>query len=169
MNRKVYFSRSMRVMFILFYLVLLTMEIKGVNLCLTRNPVIARNPITNGTTLCYIKSSSIADVNVWVGQASFTDLDVCFISEPSHSSIDINIVTNPVIADVTICLTSNAIIADKTLCITNSETIADFCIGIYDKPTSFTKIICVKGIEPEKLTIEEKITILYSLGIIKKK
>jgi hypothetical protein len=97
------------------------------------------------------------------------DVDICFIKYPSSSSIDISLVDNPALADYRICITTNPLDADKTISITPRLTAADICVGIWDTPTSFTKDIYIKGMDSAKLPMDQKVAILYCLGLLNKK
>ena len=110
-----------------------------------------------------------ADICVWAGRTTMADVDICFIKYPSSSSIDISLVDNPALADYRICITTNPLDADKTISITPRLTAADICIGIWETPTSFTNDIYIKGTDPAKLPMDQKVAILYCLGLLNKK
>lgn len=151
----------------IFFILLLLMHIskansKDISLCFTDLCPLA------DISICFTDIATLADICVWIGNSSFTKVDVCFTKHQTSNSINIKLVNSSVLADKTIGFTSLATIADKTICITNTAGIADVCIGIYDYPTPFTKEIYVRDINPGTLSKEAKVAILYALGMINK-
>lgn len=151
------------VLLVLFTLISLTTNAQPIRICFTTSPALAN------ITLAFTSSPVLADLCVWAGRGGFTDVDVCFVSSPNATSIDIDIVDNATLADGAICITNYTTLADKTLCVTSSPVLADICLGIWDSPTAFTKDIYIKGIDPKRLSMETKVAIVYSLGLLKKK
>ena len=135
----------------------------SVSLCFTKYSAIA------DVTIGFYTNSVLADTCVWIGTGGFTDVDVCFVESPLANSIDIQLVDNPTFADVSVCLTDQTVLADKTFCITSSIALADICLGIWDAPMSFTKDIYIKDVDPNRLSKEAKVAIVYALGLLKKK
>lgn len=134
------------------------------------------------TSLCFTNSRSnahlairftdslpTADICVWTGSTTMADVDICFTKYSSSTSINISLVENSSLADYRIFLTTNPFEADKTISITPRMTAADICVGIWNSPASFTKDIYIKGIDSAKLPMEQKVAILYCLGLLKKR
>ena len=148
---------------VLAFVCLHTANAQPISLCFTDNYITAE------LTLGFTDSVIASDLSVWTGVFGTTDLDVCFVDHPLPGSVDIILEKTPLLADATIYITDNLILADKTISITSNIAIADYIIGIWPNPTSFTKDIYIKDIEPNKLSIKYKIAILYCLGLIREK
>ena len=122
-----------------------------------------KNSAVADVSLCFSSNSLLADTCVWIGTGAFTDVDVCFVERPLANSIDIELVDYPSLADVSICLTDEPILAKTTLCITSSFSKADSRLGFWDAPTSFTTDIYIKGVDPNRLSKEAKVAVVYAL------
>ena len=110
-----------------------------------------------------------ADICVWTGTTTIADVDICFVKYSTSSSIDVTLVSSPYLADYSICTAGTPLNADATIAITSRITAADVCVGIWSSPASFTKDICIRGVDADKLTIEQKVAILYCLGLLRKR
>lgn len=135
----------------------------------TINLYLAENPGSADLTIGYTSNTTAADISVWIGNANFNDVDVCFTNSPTPNSIDVNIVSNPSAADLTLCITDNLSASDKVICITESAGIADICLGLWDDPTSFTTDIYIEGMNINSLDKNMKVAIVDALGLLKKK
>ena len=110
----------------------------------------------------------MADICVWTGTTTMADVDVCFVKYSTSSSIDVTLASSPSLADYSICTSGTPLNADATIAITPRLTAADVRVGIWSSPASFTKDICIKGVNVDKLTTEQKVAILYCLGLVRK-
>ena len=152
-----------KVLFLVLFVTVSTItNARTISLYFTNNSAVA------DLTIGFSTSSILADLCVWIGTGSFTDVDVCFVERPLAGSIDIQLVDNPGLADISICLTDKTVLANKTFCLTSSITLADICIGVWNSPMSFTKDIYIKNIDPERLSPEAKVAIVYALGLLEK-
>ncbi len=130
---------------------------------------LTESPASADVTYAFTKTSINADVKVWIGQSVYSDIDVCFVNRPWSNSIDVELVSSQTLADVSICLSGSPAFADKTICITDVFAYADICISLWNYPSTFTKEIYVKGVDPNKLSKEAKVAILHVLGLLNKK
>ena len=154
-------SRTMLLISICF--ISISVQARTTNLYITENPGIADIIVGFNDNL------GISDIGVWIGQTSFTDVDVCFTNTPTPNSIEVDIVTNPGIADIVLCITDRPSIGDKVICLTPNASVADICLGLWDAPQYFTTDIYINGMDEYNLTDEMKVSILYALGLLKKK
>ena len=136
---------------------------QNIKLCMTDSPVLA------DLTLGFTNMSVLADINVAISNYGLSDVDVCFLDHPTPTSIDVEFVNSSILADVSVCITKNTILANKTICITNLPSLADVVVGFHSAPTVLSKDVYLKGVDLSKLTNEEKIVIVYRLGLLKKK
>lgn len=155
----------MKKVFLIFsFIFIATIAIaRPIKLCFTENSGLAS--ITYGFT----DNIALADISVWIGQAGFTDVDVCFTNSISSGSLCVDVVSSPALADYTIGIIDHIVLADKSICITGVPGIADICVGLWDSPTAFTKNIYLEGVDAQKLSTQEKLAIISALGLLKKK
>ena len=158
----------MRRVIILFCLLILVAKVYGQN---TRIYFTKSGDILSDVTICYSNSPlDFSALEVYVDDESSynNDLNICFVDKSTYSSIDVDVVNSSKDADIKICLTTNSLYAKKTIRITNTSYKADIRIRFYDTPTSSTRNIYIKGINPMVLSVEAKLSILYVLGLLKK-
>ena len=111
-----------------------------------------------------------SDLRIRISETN-TDLDVCFSNKPIANSINVELCKRTDEADKSIYIAATQFGSDKRIYYTTDLQTSDLntkylVLGFPDKPSSSTKNIYIKGVDHHTLTLEQKISILYSLGLI---